>query len=148
MITETRAENGSRTGTGGTGTYTVSIAQNVSSQTIKAMNPNVGSLVNLNGSMPIVQGCDMTNSPIDIVDYSSNNLSVQGIRSESVGLIVVGGGTSATVGACHIVARGGTFTCTSSGTTLTVAAHLTGAGLSIGMFVMEAMALIRFPTQA
>ena len=135
MITETRAENGSRTGTGGTGTYTVSVAQNVSSQTIKAMNPHVGNLVNLNGSMPIVHGCDMTNSPIDIVDYSSNNLSVQGIRSESVGFILVGAGTSATVDACHIVMRGGTFTCTSSGTTLRVSAHLTGIGLGPGLFV-------------
>jgi hypothetical protein len=134
-ITETHADNGSRSGTGGPGTYSVSISQNVSNQTIKAMNLNVGNLVNLNGSMPIVHGCDMTNSPIDIVDYSSNNLSVQGIRSESLGLISIGGGTSATVDACRIVATGGTFTCTSSGTTLTVSAHRTGAGLFPGMFV-------------
>src|SRR5262249_47603836 len=135
QITETHAENPSRTGTGRTGTYTVSVSQNVASQTINAMVPYWGGLVNVTGSMPIVHGCDMTNNPIDIVDNSSNNLSVQGIWTESTGFAQIGGGTAVTVDACAMVARGGTFTCTSSGTTLTVSAKLTGGNLGPGFFV-------------
>jgi hypothetical protein len=97
FILETNAENPSRTGTGGVGTYTVTQSHSATgARTINAINLNMGGIVNVSGAATIISGCDMTEEMCDIRDTGANNIVVSGIRTESPNFAVVGSGTAAT----------------------------------------------------
>jgi hypothetical protein len=121
-------------GSGGTGMYTLNKSQTVSSKTMFAMSLYFGGIVNINGSAPFIAGCDMSQNAYDVVDFSSNNVCISGIRSESYNFIQTGAGTAMSLNACSIRAQGGIFTCTSTGPILHVNSVISG-GIFPGFYV-------------
>jgi hypothetical protein len=123
------------TGTGGTGTYSVTPGANVSSRTIKAMYPNRASILNVSGSIPTIHGCDFdSDSPLAIYDSSSNAFSVQGVRAESIAFIE-SVGTPCSLGACYSSRGQVTWTGTSTGPVLHITALSGGFNVFPGMVV-------------
>src|SRR5262249_13022873 len=79
-----------------------------------------GGLVNVNGGMPIIIGCDATHNMYDFIDTSSNSITFAGTRSESANVALISSGTNVNMSGIGHVGGQSTATCTSTGPILHV----------------------------
>jgi len=121
---------------GGVGVYQLSAGWDVlvPSTQMFALFMNYGGIVNVNGSIPVVQGCDFSGNSWDIRDSSSNSPHISSIRSESVSGIDLAG-TSAVIDGYNVTHNSGVWEVTSTGPVLHVTKVVSGSGPLPGMFV-------------
>lgn len=130
------------TGTGGTGTYAVSVSHSTTgSVTMGALSPYYGGIVNVNGSAMSLVGCDMTNQSWDVIQTGANPFFLTGTRTESVNFVQTGSGTPASIVACNTanIPAAQVSSCTTLGSILTVSTGsvISGGGgfIVAGMYV-------------